>query len=160
MMRITKVPVLDRTACAGRPADPDDDYQIVGYEYMPTPFTDNPDDKFVVCVVRGDSMKDAGILSGHWVMFQLCEDVPAGALSVVATPDGVTIKFYEPQENGTVDLVCANKDYENRTWLKDEVQIRGIVVHTGQDWRKYHKLLITEPEPKEFRDLEYVEDYS
>lgn len=134
------MPVLDRVAMAGRAAD-EDDFKVVDYEEIPIFDCDSPNVKYALVRVYGDSMVGAGIYSGNWVLFRLCEIVPNGALAAVATPHGLTIKFYEQTLEGTVRLSCANREFEPQIFLRDEVKIRGLVIHNGQSWKKYHSLL-------------------
>lgn len=133
-MRIVKVPVLDRPVAAGRASDSDDDYQIVGYRYMPTPLFDNPNDRYVVMRVSGDSLIDARIHSGDWVMYRMTESAPSGSLAVIATPNGLTVKFFHPRPDGTVSLESANAKFRPQVWLESELVIRGVVVFSGIDW--------------------------
>lgn len=61
--------------------------------------------------VRGDSMIDAGILAGDYVIVRSQEDARAGEIVVALVGDEATVKYYRPRED-SVELVPANPKYE------------------------------------------------
>ena len=61
--------------------------------------------------VRGDSMIDAGILAGDYVVVRHQENANAGEIVVALVGDEATVKYYRPRED-SVELVPANSKYE------------------------------------------------
>jgi repressor LexA len=61
--------------------------------------------------VRGDSMIDAGILAGDYVIVRQQETAHAGDIVVALVGDEATVKYYRPRED-SVELVPANPKYE------------------------------------------------
>jgi repressor LexA len=61
--------------------------------------------------VRGDSMIEAGILEGDYVVVRSQERANAGETVVALLEDEATVKVYRPQRNGTVHLEPANERY-------------------------------------------------
>jgi repressor LexA len=61
--------------------------------------------------VRGDSMIDAGILAGDYVVVRSQENASAGEIVVALVGDEATVKYYRPRED-SVELVPANAKYE------------------------------------------------
>ncbi|MCB1014148.1 MAG: transcriptional repressor LexA, partial [Acidimicrobiales bacterium] len=78
--------------------------------------------------VRGDSMVDAGILDGDYVVARSQPDANAGELVVAGIPGGeATVKTYR-REGDSVVLVPANAAYEPMRYPADEVVLFGKVV--------------------------------
>lgn len=61
--------------------------------------------------VRGDSMVDAGIVAGDYVIVQKQDTARAGDMVVASLEDEATVKYYQPRK-GTVELVPANEKYQ------------------------------------------------
>lgn len=61
--------------------------------------------------VRGDSMVDAGILAGDYVIVRQQEHANAGEIVVALVGDEATVKYFRPRED-SVELVPANPKYE------------------------------------------------
>jgi repressor LexA len=61
--------------------------------------------------VRGDSMIDAGILEGDFVIVQKQERANTGEIVVALLGDEATVKYYHPRR-GHIELVAANEKYE------------------------------------------------
>lgn len=77
--------------------------------------------------VRGDSMVDAGIVAGDYVIVQKQDTARAGDMVVASLEDEATVKYYQPRK-GTVELVPANEKY--RPIVVDgssEFRILGLV---------------------------------
>jgi len=83
-----------------------------------------------VLQVRGDSMIDAGILDGDWVVVEQRDQARNGEI-VVALIDGeeATLKRIE-QTPGTCILHPANPDLAPLSYAPERVRIQGVV--TGQ----------------------------
>jgi len=77
--------------------------------------------------VRGDSMIDAGILAGDYVVVRHQETALAGDIVVALVGDEATVKYYRPRED-SVELVPANPKYEPIVVAEEtDFQILGTV---------------------------------
>jgi len=94
-------------------------------EYVEVPETIGGGDSDYVLRVQGDSMRDAGILEGDYVVVKAAEDADNGEIVVALLEDEATVKrFY--REKDRVRLQPANKAYKPiRT---REAQLLGRVV--------------------------------
>ena len=78
--------------------------------------------------VRGDSMVEAGILDGDFVVARAQPDANQGDVVVAGIPDGeATVKTYR-RDGDSVVLVPANAAYEPMVFAPDEVHLYGRVV--------------------------------
>lgn len=76
--------------------------------------------------VKGDSMKDAGILSGDMLLIERTNNVKPGKI-VIAEVDGeYTVKYLRKNNEGFF-LEPANKAYKP-IYPKDELRIQGVVI--------------------------------
>lgn len=75
------------------------------------------------------------IADGDWIVFKATCEANAGQLCVVCTPHGLTVKFIWSQTDSTIILRSANAAYPDQVWEQTEIEIRGIVVQSGRDWR-------------------------
>lgn len=132
-MQFLYLPCLDKHIFAGRPIDLDDT-RIAGHRWYPKPRGYQPQSQYLVANVTGDSLRDVRISDGDWVMFCVTRKAHPGQLCVLATPDGLTVKFFFPQADGTVVLRSAHPNYPDRHWEASDVQVRGVVVASGRDW--------------------------
>lgn len=76
-------------------------------------------------VVKGDSMKDAGIQEGDMVLVERSESAKSGDI-VIANIDGEWTMKYLRSKNGTFYLEAANKKYPNM-YPSDDLEIGGVV---------------------------------
>ena len=77
--------------------------------------------------VRGDSMVDAGILEGDYVVVRKQERATAGQIVVGLLGEEATVKYYQPR-GARIELVAANENYAPIQIGPDsEFQILGIV---------------------------------
>jgi len=81
--------------------------------------------------VRGDSMIDAGILEGDYVIVRKQDEARTGEIVVALLEDEATVKFYQPRR-GHIELVAANVKYEPIVVEKDQAfrilgTVRGVV---------------------------------
>lgn len=60
--------------------------------------------------VRGDSMVDAGILEGDYVIVRPAEHATAGDIIVARLDEEATVKYYQPR-GSHIELVAANPNY-------------------------------------------------
>ncbi len=108
---------------AGYPTTADEQYfgNLSLEEYVvPNPL------KSYILQVKGDSMVDAGINTGDFVIVQECETPKNGDI-VVAQMDGeFTLKYFKKIPNG-ISLIPANKKYPE-FFPKESLRIFGKVV--------------------------------
>jgi len=79
--------------------------------------------------VRGESMRDAGILGGDLVIVRRQPDAPDGSVVVAGLPgDEGTVKFLRRGSGSKVTLVPANPDFAPIELDADELVIYGQVV--------------------------------
>jgi repressor LexA len=85
--------------------------------------------------VRGDSMREDGILDGDWVVVEACEAAANGAM-VVALVDGreATLKRIE-QRPGQVILHPANDNLVPMVYTPERIRIQGVVVGQMRSYR-------------------------
>ncbi|MCL5445317.1 MAG: transcriptional repressor LexA, partial [Actinobacteria bacterium] len=78
--------------------------------------------------VRGDSMIDAGILDGDYVVVRQQEDAENGDVVVAGIPDNeATVKTLS-REGDKIVLRPANPRFEPMTYSPEEIKIYGKVV--------------------------------
>ncbi len=102
----TGIPILGRVA-AGKPILAEENHE--GTLETGVLFGD-PRGLFAL-KVRGDSMIDAGILAGDYVVVRGQETANAGEVVVALVGDEATVKYYRPRAD-SVELVPANPKYE------------------------------------------------
>lgn len=81
--------------------------------------------------VRGDSMIDAGILEGDYVIVRKQDEARPGEIVVALLEDEATVKYFQPRR-GHVELVAANEKYSPIVVGKDKAfrvlgAVRGVV---------------------------------
>lgn len=81
--------------------------------------------------VRGDSMIDAGILEGDYVIVRKQDEARAGEIVVALLEDEATVKYYQPRR-AHIELVAANARYEPIVVGKNDPfrilgTVRGVV---------------------------------
>lgn len=88
-----------------------------------------PTKKVFALKVKGDSMKDAGIMDGDYVLAQRQHNAEAGEIVVFIIGDEVTVKRYETKDDKIL-LIPENKAHEIRIVNKNspDIQIAGKVV--------------------------------
>jgi repressor LexA len=97
-------------------------------ETLPLPADFTGDGRVFMLRVRGDSMIDAGILDGDYVVVRQDVEVRKGDIVVAGVPgDEATVKSYS-RRGGTVTLTPANPDLEPVELPASEVTIYGKVV--------------------------------
>ena len=83
------------------------------------------EDRFIL-QVSGDSMIDAHIADGDYVVVQRCDSASRGSIVVAQTPEGeATLKYWFP-EDGRIRLQPANADMEP-IYVK-EANVMGVAV--------------------------------
>ena len=99
------IPIVGRVA-AGSPISAVENIE----KYIPTNPISSPVDFFLR--VRGDSMKDIGIIENDLVGVKKASTAENGSVVVARLEEEVTLKRFV-QENGTIKLVAENKNYND-----------------------------------------------
>ena len=99
------IPIVGRVA-AGSPISAVENIE----KYIPTNQISSPVDFFLR--VKGDSMKDIGIIENDLVGVKKASTAENGSVVVARLEDEVTLKRFV-QENGKIKLVAENKNYDD-----------------------------------------------
>ena len=99
------IPIVGRVA-AGSPISAVENIE----KYIPTNPISSPVDFFLR--VKGNSMKDIGIIENDLVGVKKASTAENGSVIVARLEDEVTLKRFV-QENGTIKLVAENKNYDD-----------------------------------------------
>lgn len=117
---ITNVPLIGRVA-AGEPLLAQENIE----NYFPVPVEMLPNNNTFLLTVKGESMINAGILDGDYVLVEEQHTAHNGDMVVALIEDGATVKtFY--REEGIIRLQPEN-DFMDPIMVKD-VQILGKVI--------------------------------
>ena len=117
---ITNVPLVGRVA-AGEPILAQENIE----NYFPVPVEMLPNNNTFLLTVKGESMINAGILDGDYVLVEEQHTAHNGDMVVALIEDGATVKtFY--REEGIIRLQPEN-DFMDPIMVKD-VQILGKVI--------------------------------
>ncbi len=81
----------------------------------------------VALQVMGDSMEPLGIRAGDLLIVQRHVSVRPGDIVVVATPEGWTVKQWQPHRYH-VRLHAAHPDHADREWSLREITVWGVVI--------------------------------
>lgn len=124
------IPILGRVA-AGQPILAEQNFEG-GLE--PAQMFGDPQGLFALRV-RGDSMIDAGIQSGDYVIVRQQEQASSGDMVVALLDDEATVKYYRPRAQ-RIELVPANPKYtpivvESGTEFRILGVVRGVVRTVG-----------------------------
>jgi repressor LexA len=120
--RAPGIPIIGRVA-AGQPilAEQNQDGTIETSEMFGDPHG------LFALQVRGDSMIDAGILPGDYVIVRSQDRANANEIVVAQVGEEATVKYYRPRED-SVELVPANPKYEPIVVVEEsEFRILGTV---------------------------------
>lgn len=116
---MVQVPILGRVA-AGEPLLAQENIE----EYYPIP-VEMPNNDVFMPQVRGESMINAGILDGDYVVVEKKQTASNGEMVVALIDDGATVKtFYK--EEGIIRLQPENDNME--PFILTDVEILGKVV--------------------------------
>ena len=120
--RLVGIPILGRVA-AGRPILAE---ESLGDRLDVSGLFGETEGLFALRV-RGDSMIDAGIFEGDYVIVRKQDEARAGEVVVALLEDEATVKYYQPHR-GHIELVAANSKYEPIVVGKDvEFRVLGVV---------------------------------
>lgn len=85
-------------------------------------------ERTVFCRVRGDSMKDAGMLDGDMVVVERNRPTKAGDIVVALVDNELTVKYLYPLKgSGGWVLKPANPDYQDIV-AQQSLEVMGVVV--------------------------------
>ncbi|WP_404357035.1 transcriptional repressor LexA [Methylotuvimicrobium sp. KM1] len=117
---------------AGKPIE-----ALADVHYLPVPELLKSDKPCYVLQVKGDSMKEAGIFDGDWVVIEQ-RDYACNGEIVVALIDNheATLKYIE-QSPGKVLLIPANSAMTTQIYAPEQVQIQGILVGQMRSYRAH-----------------------
>jgi len=117
---------------AGKPIE-----ALADVHYLPVPELLKSDKPCYVLQVKGDSMKEAGIFDGDWVVIEQRDYARNGEI-VVALIDNheATLKYIE-QSPGKVLLIPANSAMTTQIYAPEQVQIQGILVGQMRSYRAH-----------------------
>ncbi|PWY56527.1 DNA polymerase V [Legionella qingyii] len=122
--KIYQLPVFASKIQAGFPS-PADDY-IEGYLDLNTKFIKHPSATFVL-QATGDSMVDAGIFSGDWLLVDRSIEPSDGRIVIAAVNGELTVKRLS-KTRGRVQLLPANPKFNPIDITEeDEMVIWGVV---------------------------------
>lgn len=119
---LVQVPIVGRVA-AGEPLLAQENIE----DYFPFPSEYMPNSDVFMLKVRGESMINAGILNGDYVVVEKCNTASNGDMVVALIEDGATVKtFYK--EEGFIRLQPENDSMD--PFILTEVDILGKVIAT------------------------------
>lgn len=117
---MVQVPILGRVA-AGEPLLAEQNIE----EYYPIPVEFVPNSECFMLKVRGESMINAGILDGDYVVVEKKNTASNGEMVVALIDDGATVKtFYK--EEGIIRLQPENDNME--PFILESVDILGKII--------------------------------
>ena len=124
-----ELPILGRIA-AGTPIDAIQHER----ERLPVPESMLGAGEHYVLEVQGDSMIDAGILDGDYVIIKKGDTANSGEIVVALVGEEATLKRLR-KKGGSIALEAANPKYETRIFGPDQVEVQGKLVGLI---RRYH----------------------
>ena len=108
---------------AGGPIEAITDQQRIELEYL---FTNK---KSYALKVKGESMIDAGINDGDWVIIEESKKFYKSKVHVILIDNqDVTLKYIEKVSPGEIKLIPANKTYKETIYPVERISIQGYVV--------------------------------
>ncbi|PXA73348.1 repressor LexA [Caulobacter sp. D4A] len=124
-----ELPILGRIA-AGTPID------AIQHERdrLPVPESMLGGGEHYVLEVQGDSMIEAGILDGDYVIIKKGDTANSGEIVVALVGEEATLKRLR-KKGGSIALEAANPKYETRIFGPDQVEVQGKLVGLI---RRYH----------------------
>ena len=108
---------------AGGPIEAVPDKDILELEHM---FSN---EKCYALKVQGDSMIEAGINDGDWVIVEKNNKIPKSKVAVILIDNqDVTLKYYKLLNKNTVELIPANKKFNTMEYDISRISIQGVVI--------------------------------
>ena len=105
-VKASSVPIVGQVA-AGEPVLAEENIE----EYLELPPVIGGDQADFILQIKGDSMKDAGIIDGDFVVVQQANSARNGEIVVAMIEDEATVKRFF-REKDRVRLQPANKDFK------------------------------------------------
>ena len=124
-----ELPILGKIA-AGTPIDAIQHER----ERLPVPEAMLGGGEHYVLEVQGDSMIEAGILDGDYVIIKKGDTATSGEIVVALVGEEATLKRLR-KKGGSIALEAANPKYETRIFGPDQVEVQGKLVGLI---RRYH----------------------
>ncbi len=123
---MVEIPLVGRV-CAGLPVDAPECRE--GVVYCDPAFLggDNIGRLFAL-KVRGESMRDAGILDGDVVIVRQTHNIRRGDIVVALVDNETTVKKYYPAPGAKVELRPANPEFQPQIHPVEDVHIQGRIV--------------------------------
>ena len=103
-------------------------------ERLPVPEAMLGNGEHYVLEVQGDSMIEAGILDGDYVIIKKGDTATSGEIVVALVGEEATLKRLR-KKGGSIALEAANPKYETRIFGPDQVEVQGKLVGLI---RRYH----------------------
>jgi repressor LexA len=125
------LPFVGRIA-AGKPIE-----ALENINYMAVPEVLKSDKPCYVLQVQGDSMVEAGIFNGDWVIIEQRSYADNGEIVVaLIEKTEATLKYIE-QSPGKVLLIPANSTMTAMTYRPEQVEIQGVLVGQMRSYRSH-----------------------
>ena len=120
--RVLKLKSFGKIA-AGGPIEAIPDKDIIELEHI---FSN---EKCYALKVQGDSMIDAGINDGDWVIVERQQKIVKSKVAVVLIDNqDVTLKYIKQLDKKIIELIPANKKLASKKYDNSRVTIQGIVI--------------------------------
>ena len=124
---VSLAPVVGTVAC-GKPLLAEENVET----YLPLPTSILGKGKFFILKAHGDSMKNAGINDGDYVVVRKQDSAEVGQIVVALIDDEATLKrYYLDNERQQVRLHPENDKYEDMYF--DNIIIQGVAVKVISD---------------------------
>ena len=79
--------------------------------------------------VQGNSMIDAGINDGDWVILEKGNKIiESKVLAVLIDNQDVTLKHIKQINKNTIELIPANKNMKSKMYSIDRIEVQGVVI--------------------------------
>ena len=125
------LPFVGRIA-AGKPIE-----ALENINYMAVPEVLKSDKPCYVLQVQGDSMVEAGIFDGDWVIIEQRSYADNGEIVVALIEKAdATLKYIE-QSPGKVLLIPANSNMTAMVYRPEQVEIQGVLVGQMRSYRSH-----------------------
>lgn len=126
-MNTISIPVLGQAA-AGRPVE---QLHIISRRRI-RPVPGYKPEHIAAVEIVGDSLQRDSIVDGDWAIFRRTFEARPGQLVIALTPDGLTVKYFFPREDGGCLLRAADPQYD-QSWDAGEVTVCGVVLRIERD---------------------------
>jgi len=125
------LPLVGRIA-AGRPLE-----AVENIQYMTVPEALQTDKPCYVLQIKGDSMIEAGIFDGDWVVIEQRSYASNGEIVVALIDQSEATLKYIQQTQDSVLLVPANAGMQAMAYRPEQVAIQGVVVGQMRSYRSF-----------------------